>query len=314
MTPIQNSHPSPNSTIQTLTLERNHLQDSFDRWNTTYIVALILTVLVVVLAGLSQFQTINRSRSLVAVQSKIERESDRLLRVELLDKDSRIAELNKKAGELNKTAGEALERAGRAESHLADANARASEANARAKEAEAKSEAFRLDIARANDSAKQAEARAAEANRTAENERLERLKLEAALAPRNLTAAQQTDLRLRLAPAKIKRFDIFIFGSTPEIVGLTEQIGNALKPDWNWQGWSVGGTMAIRGIVVLVEQGASQDVLDSASLIVNTLNAVGISAIADGRFKREDMPGTLTGPVWNAADAAPIRLYIGPKQ
>jgi hypothetical protein len=159
-----NQDPSHNSTIQTLTLERNRLQDSLDRWNTKYIVALVLTVLVVVLAGISQFQTINRARSLVAVQSKIERESDRLLRIELSDKDSRIAELNQKAGEFNKTAGEALERAGKAESHLAEANERTAIARREAAEANAQAKKFEAEIAGANAASKEAIAKVVDAN------------------------------------------------------------------------------------------------------------------------------------------------------
>jgi len=71
-----------------------------------------------------------------------------------------------------------------ADNRRADADAHIAEAQRGAAEANTKAEGFRLDIARANE-------RAASANETAERERLARLQLEARLADRMLTPAQQ---------------------------------------------------------------------------------------------------------------------------
>jgi len=91
---------------------------------------------------------------------------------ENLARTEEIARLNKEAGDARKAAGEAVERAGKAEENLASANERAAKA----------------------------EEHAAEANKIAEGERLERLKLEASLKPRRLTADQKEKLTSLLKP------------------------------------------------------------------------------------------------------------------
>ena len=89
-----------------------------------------------------------------------------------LHQQEEIARFNKEAGEARKSAGEAIERAGKAEENLAGANERAA----------------------------LAEQHAAEANKIAEGERIERLKLEASIKPRRLTAEQKSKLTSLLRP------------------------------------------------------------------------------------------------------------------
>jgi hypothetical protein len=252
-TPTQ-TEPSQNPTIQALATDRDHLQASLDRWNAAYIAALALTVLVATAAGLSQLKTILRAKALVAVQSKIESESDRQLKIELTGRDLEIAKLNKVAGELNKTASDAQERAAKAESHLADANARISEATARFKEAEAqvasasaaskdavakvaiaearsaeastKAEAFRLDIAKANEAA-------AQANRIAEQERLARVRLEDVLAGWRIAPEAAARLTNKLKPFTGTNFDFFANPAETPFLNAMDKI--LLDAGWNRQ-------------------------------------------------------------------------------
>src|SRR5437773_828001 len=73
-----------------------------------------------------------------------------------------------------------------------------------------------------------AEQRAAEANRAAEQERLERVKLEAKIAPRFLSREEREVLSSRIRSAQVKLVDLFLYGSTPEIVRLSRQLAEAL--------------------------------------------------------------------------------------
>jgi hypothetical protein len=167
-TPIT-GEPSQNSTIQDLAKEREELQKSVDRWNIAYIAFLGLTIVVVVGAGISQFKTITQARSLVAVQSKIEREKDRQSSKELGELNASSAKINERAGKLEV----------QAESLKADA------------------EKSRAAIASAQVEVASATERAAEANRKAEEEKRARLELEKGILPRTLRDQQGIANRLR---------------------------------------------------------------------------------------------------------------------
>ena len=89
-----------------------------------------------------------------------------------LQQQGAIAALNKEAGDARKQAGEAIERAAKAEENLGNARK----------------------------SAALAEEHAAEANKTAEEERIARIKLQAKLKGRRLTAEQKSKLTSLLGP------------------------------------------------------------------------------------------------------------------
>jgi len=329
--------PSHNSTIQILTLNKNRLQKSFDRWNVTYIVALVLTVLVVVLAGISQFQTINRARSLVAVQSKIERESDRLLRVELSGKDSQIAELNRKAGELNKIAGEALERAGKAEAHLAEANERTAIARREAAEANAQAKKFEAEIAGANVASKEAvakvvgaEARIAEAREETEKLRNQNLalqervlELQEKMAPRRLTAGQVSMVATGLAMFSGERLNMFVYTGDGEIIGIANDIIRALGEKPIGAGWTITVSTgqdlkrSVSGILVEIDSAGDDALRKAAEALVSELNKQRIETAGPivGQWRRgggtiNDGTVSLNGPV---DPSAHIKVTIGRK-
>jgi hypothetical protein len=101
------------------------------------------------------------NRRLVAIQH-----------VEDLNQEQAIATFNKEAGEARRDAAAAIERAAKAEENLGSA---------------------KRDAALA-------EQHAAEANKTAEGEKIERLKLQASIQPRRLTAEQKNRLASLLKP------------------------------------------------------------------------------------------------------------------
>jgi len=125
-----------------------------------------------------------------------------------LQQQEEIASLNREAGEARKSAGEAIERAGKAEENLAGANERAASANERAAKAEE---------------------HAAEANKIAEGERLERLKLEASLKPRRLTAEQKEKLTTLLKPFSAMPINLAWVGSGgQEVADLASDMFDAM--------------------------------------------------------------------------------------
>lgn len=89
-------------------------------------------------------------------------------------------------------------------------------------------EKARVDVAKANESAEQAKADAAEANRKAEAERLERIKLEAIVVPRNLTLEQQLSISKSLFKYSGQRIRMKSYSLDTESAVLGQQILNAL--------------------------------------------------------------------------------------
>jgi len=94
----------------------------------------------------------------------------------------------------------AYERAAKTEQEASQENERAAQALNAAEVARKNAEGFQLEIAKANERAARAEQEAAEANKAAESERIERLKLEASIAGRRLTAEQKEKLKSLLKP------------------------------------------------------------------------------------------------------------------
>lgn len=192
--------------------------------------------------------------------------------------ETEIAELNKKAAE-------ASERAARAEEHLGEANKRAAEA----------------------------EREAAKSNETAEKERFARLQLEARLAPRSLSLAQQKDVRERLKQFSGTRLDIFVYGDTNEMLSLGFTLSSiAGAAGWNVRIWGVSVEIVVTGVVIGTKPGQDRAVENAADALLSALNRNGIRA-ARGNVFALPIPGRLTGPPWNGVDTAPIRMLIGGK-
>jgi hypothetical protein len=150
-------------------------------------------------------------------------------------------DLRTKNGELNRILGDAssvavreaagaMERAALAESHLAQAQADAESARALAK-------GYEAQIADSNARVKKAEAQVASANATAEQarsmaeaERLERVRLEAVVAPRSLSLEQQRRIAAACSPFIGHRVVVESYGLDGEAAGLGAQIIALLRP------------------------------------------------------------------------------------
>jgi hypothetical protein len=180
-----------------------------------------------------------------------------------------------------------------------------SAANQRAAEANVKAEAFRLDIAKANEGA-------ARATETAERERLARLQLEARLADRTLTPAQQAHIAAALRVIGPRRIDVLIVGNTPEISRITNAVTAAVgQAGWTIgnMGSAMGGSAA--GILVGTHLGVAQDVNAAADSLVSLLREAGIVSDRIPQYN-DDLPAALTGN-WDTHNTAPIRIIVGTK-
>lgn len=185
------------------------------------------------------------------------------------------------------------------------------EANARAAEAEKKAEQFRLAIADANE-------RAASAEKATGQERLARLKLEATLAPRNLTTAQQAALANEVKARGLgpQRIDIFVFTQDPEAVVIALEIASALSQvPWESQTWSCQARAGdfVKGIVVIAEDRTNWKAANAlaAALVEQHVSATFFNQTT---FDLTKPPcAVMLGPPWNAHAPAPIRLLIGRK-
>ena len=89
-------------------------------------------------------------------------------------------------------------------------------------------EKARVDVAKANESAEQAKSDAAEANRKAETERLERIKLEAIVAPRDLSLEKQLSISRSLFKHSGQRIRMKSYVLDTESAVFGQQILNAL--------------------------------------------------------------------------------------
>jgi hypothetical protein len=178
-------------------------------------------------------------------------------------------------------------------------------------------EGFALQISQANERAANAEQKAAESNETAEREKLARLQLEARLAPRSLSFAQQSDLRERLQKIGAHDLDIFVLGEAAEIRGMAELLKSVIaNAGWNVRTWAVTNGGIATGIFVAPLENSGNDNL--AGTLASALNAEGLAAtpypaIPKDKWGQQHIGSMLNGPQWDDNKTAPIRMYIGAK-
>ncbi len=132
-------------------------------------------------------------------------------------------------GSLNVRATQAEATAKGFERQIADANARAKGAEAQVASANAASRDAVAKVSTAEARIAEATARAAEANKKAEAERLERLKLEAIVAPRSLTLDQQREIADACRKFKGHAVLVNSYGTDGEGSALAGQIISALR-------------------------------------------------------------------------------------
>jgi hypothetical protein len=189
------------SQIQALTSHISDLDRSLNSWSYAYVVFVLLTVFLAVGLFVTQFVAIRKGRELAAAQSELLRLKDDELKKDLGEKDEKIAGLNLQAESLKTEAEKAKE-------GIATAQMAAARANA--------------DAAKAGE-------RAAEANKAAEQEKIERLKLEAQIAPRRLTVAQQQAIAMGCSHFSGKSVRVESYALDAEAGILAKQIIAALQ-------------------------------------------------------------------------------------
>lgn len=158
---------------------------------------MIFVAATVVLAAalfITQFVSMTKQRSLAGLQADLIHLKDAELQTDLKDKDGEIAKLK------DETA--------KAERDIATAKA---------------------DAAKANENAAMANERAANANKQAENEKVERLKLEAQIAPRRLTVDEQITIGAACRQFSGKEVRVVSYATDVESAVLAKQIVAALS-------------------------------------------------------------------------------------
>jgi hypothetical protein len=132
-----------------------------------------------------------------------------------------IAILNTRVATAQKEAGEAMTTAANAQTRLEEQRERTAKVEGAVAEAQAQARKFEAEIASSN-------ARAEEAKKIAERERLERVKLEAQIAPRRLTSEQQKAIAASLKRFNGRQVKLITYTLDLEAAVLAGQIKTAL--------------------------------------------------------------------------------------
>ncbi|HEX5425532.1 MAG TPA: hypothetical protein VFW94_18420 [Candidatus Acidoferrales bacterium] len=186
---------------------------------------------------------------------------------------------------------------------LTDAKTELRKQETRAAEAEARVEGLRLNVA-------EAQKEAAKSNETAEKEKLARLELEARLAPRSLTPVQMNELTKSLSPFGGQTVGIFIFGTSAEVVGITEQISEVLtRAKWTVH-FGTAAAGAARGILIGTDSPPSSSTGEAVLALSNALKSVGLSCSVYP-ITQMPLPGAIMNTNMNMKE--PIRVFVGNK-
>lgn len=155
---------------------------------------------------------------------------------------------------------------------------------------------------------------AARSNEIAERERQARLQLEARLAPRTLTAAQQAQLATALRPFAGRAVDIFNVGVGREIADISSQIESVLqRAGVQARRWTIMGGASVRGVVFQTRPFMSPIDQDLVGNLLAQLINCGIDAGHHGTFEGDGVPASVTGPSWEPDHVAAVRVFIGDK-
>jgi hypothetical protein len=124
-----------------------------------------------------------------------------------------------------------------------------------------------------------AEQRAVAADEKAEQERLERLRIEAELAPRSLSCPEE--LIEKLEPfAGTSVIVRGIFEGGPDVVPLTNQVVSVLKAA-KWEvtivNWVASG-QHVEGVIVAHAEGSDDRIIGAAKLLIEAFESDGIAA------------------------------------
>lgn len=150
--------------------------------------------------------------------------------------DRDVARLNTSAADATKDAAEAHKEASSFQAQIADANARArsaeavvASANAASRDAVSRVATAEARIAEAQRGIAEADQRVAEANKVAERERVERLRLEAEIAPRRLTPSQEVAIAMACDQFRGRPVKVVSYAMDAEGAVLAKQIIASLQ-------------------------------------------------------------------------------------
>ena len=225
--------------------------------------------------------------------------------------DERAGEANKQAGVANKRAGEAHERAAKLEVRASEAEARTRQAEAEAAKANAASHEAVARVAGANARIAEANRAAAEAERVAEAERLERLRLEAQIAPRRLGVEQQHAIATSLSQFAGRRISVTSYALDGEAAVLGRQIEAALDIAHIAIDDRIAGSSPVGGFSLGIHiNGAEQDLVAALRSALSSIGALAVApanAPRGGAFSMDVVP---SGP--QALPVAEILIGIKP--
>lgn len=314
-----------------------------DFYNNLYLVATVMVAVATVFALVASGLSIKFSKRVGKTQDLHVKDQD--LQITQLDKQiadaelaatlqgKHIADTQKDAALANQRAQEATERtaklehrasdaeaqAKRSQAEIAKANAAAQDANARAASAQAEtakanaiSHKAAAEVAKAQSQIAGAQQVAAQANLVAETERLARIKLEAKLAPRTLTAEQQQKLIKTLTPYSPTSVDIYVLQDTTDSRTFSTILINCLAS----AGWDVhvayasNSSMVAHGVIIGIRPGENTLTNNAGLTLVSELQTMDIATVA---YDYDKMP--TAGAFFNSNIGPPsqIRIFVGSK-
>jgi hypothetical protein len=263
--------------IQALTTRANELNGSVGWWNSAMIWALVFAAVAAIAVVLTTRVALLRAKQLGDVQESLIRAKDAQLAFDLRAKDEKISGLD-----------------------LDSAKAKQDLAGIQKSAADAKAAQQRVET----DLEKQRE-------KTANAEKA-LLELQARLADRVLTKAQQDSLTNQLKQWAGIDVDVIVWGDSAEIEIISQQIMQALMAaGWHLHaGHAVGGGGAVRGILIGVKLDTSNNLQSASNALLSGLRSAGL---ASGFWKFDEMkqPGLMANTSYTGT--APIRLFIGSK-
>jgi hypothetical protein len=196
------------------------------------------------------------------------------------------------------------------ESHIAEANSRANSAeaqvasaNALSRDAQSRVKVAESRIAEARGRIAEAEARSSEARSMAEHERLERLRLEAQVAPRRLTPDQKAAITNSCRPFSRHLFshrsiEIVTYALDQEAAVLAQQIREALSSAGLTVDFKLANVMPLGGFMTGIQVTGPESQRD---LVLG----VAVSLLKDGKL-------AVIGPRFTGPDSK-VSILIGVK-
>lgn len=171
----------------------------------------------------------------------------------------------------------------------------------------AKDSQLALDLRAKDEKIEEAKANANEAMQRAESERLERVKLEALIAPRSLSIEQQRQLSTKLSRFAGDKVVVASLAESGEPLWIAEQLINSLTTSGIVVVDMRGGYSSISGFSFGIHLGGSNR--DLIKLLETELRADGQEVSSDTTWAK----GILTTPDMRPIEGAAAAIFVGTK-